>query len=181
MKFILVFVVGIVLVVGGSWLMSKNKQKVSDSSLQEIPGIVTYAITDRTHVDTEVTYEQAPPAGGSHDAVWSTCNGNVYDEPIDNENAVHSLEHGAVWITYRSDVPAEQAEALKKKMASYTLMSPYPEQASPIVLTAWNVQLSLENANDERINAFLKKYRQGAQTPEPGATCAASTGTVDMH
>ena len=60
-------------------------------------------------------------------------------------------------------------------------MSPYPEQASPIVLTAWNVQLSLENANDERINAFLKKYRQGAQTPEPGATCAASTGTVDMH
>lgn len=178
MKFILVFVVGVGLVVGGSWLMTKNKQK--DSAV-EIPGIVAYTITDRTHVDTEVTYEQTPPVAGSHNPVWSTCNGNVYDEPIDNEKAVHSLEHGAVWITYRADVPAEQVEMLKKKMASYTLMSPYPEQVAPIVLTAWNVQLALETADDERIDAFLKKYRQGEQTPEPGATCAASTGVVDRH
>ncbi len=158
--------------------MTKNKQK---DSVVDIPGIVTYAITDRTHVDTEVTYEQTPPAGGSHNPVWSTCNGNVYDEPIDNEKAVHSLEHGAVWITYRSDVPTEQVEILKKKMASYTFMSPYPEQATPIVLTAWNVQLALETADDERIDAFLKKYRQGEQTPEPGATCADGAGVVDKH
>ena len=178
MKFVAIFVVGVMLVVGGSWLLGQNKQK---ESKQEIAGIVTYTITDRTHVETEVTYEQTPPVGGAHNSVWSTCNGNVYDEPIDNEKAVHSLEHGAVWITYRSDVPSEQVEILKKKMTGYTLMSPYPEQASPIVLTAWNVQLALENANDERVDAFLKKYRQGKQTPEPGATCAASTEAVDMH
>ena len=48
-----------------------------------------------------VAYRYSPPIGGRHDAVWATCTGVVYPRALRNENAVHALEHGAVWITYR--------------------------------------------------------------------------------
>ena len=49
------------------------------------------------------TYAESPPIGGEHDPVWADCTGTVYDVDIRHENAVHSLEHGAVWITYNPD------------------------------------------------------------------------------
>ncbi len=48
---------------------------------------------------------------------------------------------------------------------------------APVVLSAWNHQLQLQSADDPRIDAFLAKYVQGAQTPEPGALCSNGTGT----
>ena len=57
-------------------------------------------------------------------------------------------------------------------------MSPYPEQASPIMLSAWGVQLAVDSADDPRVDQFLAKFRQGPQTPEPGATCNAVPGAA---
>ncbi|UNX53333.1 DUF3105 domain-containing protein [Georgenia sp. TF02-10] len=45
------------------------------------------------------------------------------------------------------------------------------------MLSAWGVQLSVDDAADPRIDAFLAKHVQGEQTPEPGASC--SGGTTD--
>jgi len=47
-------------------------------------------------------YDRNPPAGGAHNDVWLNC--GVYGRPVRNENAVHALEHGAVWITYRGSL-----------------------------------------------------------------------------
>ena len=51
--------------------------------------------------DVDIDYEQVPPLGGPHDPQWLAC--GVYDEPLRDENAVHDLEHGTVWITYQPD------------------------------------------------------------------------------
>ncbi len=53
---------------------------------------------------------------------------------ISNENAVHSLEHGAVWITYRPDLPGGQVETLRDlaQGQTYILVSPYPDLPSPV-------------------------------------------------
>lgn len=131
----------------------------------------------RNHVAGAVDYESVPPNGGDHNSVPQSC--AVYDEPIAAEHAVHSLEHGAVWITYSSDLPAEQVQRLADLADgnAYVLLSPFdglPEE--PVVASAWGTQLALETADDPRLEQFLVKYQQGEQTPEPGAPC---TGGVD--
>ncbi|MFE7965877.1 DUF3105 domain-containing protein [Streptomyces cellulosae] len=127
----------------------------------------------REHVTKSVDYPVTPPVGGDHNPVWMNCNGDVYEDEIDATNAVHSLEHGAVWVTYNGDAPKADVEALaaKVKKTPYTLMSPVDGQKDPIVLTAWGHQRTVNGATDPAVDAFLEKFVQGQQTPEPGAAC----------
>jgi Protein of unknown function (DUF3105) len=128
------------------------------------------------HTEGDVDYAQTPPAGGEHNPVWQNC--GFYAEPVRDESAVHSLEHGAVWITYTSDVPQNEIERLRElsESNSYVLVSPYPDQDSPVVATAWGKQLKLESAEDPDLERFVNAYMQGPQTPEPGAACSGGTG-----
>ncbi|MFE7132123.1 DUF3105 domain-containing protein [Streptomyces sp. NPDC057638] len=127
----------------------------------------------RTHVDKRVNYPQKPPVGGDHHQAWMNCNGDVYKESIPNENAVHSLEHGAVWVTYNDKAPKAEVEKLEKrvKKTPYSMMSPVGDQTGAIMLTAWGKQVTVDNAADKRVEQFFGKYIQGPQTPEPGAAC----------
>ncbi|MER6914234.1 DUF3105 domain-containing protein [Streptomyces sp. NPDC000594] len=127
----------------------------------------------RNHVDKQVKYEQTPPVGGDHHQAWLNCDRNVYQEAVPNENAVHSLEHGAVWVSYNDKTPAAEVKKLEEKVkkTSYTFISPVKEQTGPIMLTAWGKQLTVDSASDKRVDTFFKKYVQGPQTPEPGAAC----------
>ncbi|MFF0478662.1 DUF3105 domain-containing protein [Streptomyces sp. NPDC004284] len=132
----------------------------------------------RNHVQTAVKYEMEPPVGGDHNPVWMNCDGVVYDKKITNVNAVHSLEHGAVWVTYNKKAsPADVKElAAKVGRTKYSLMSPVDDQAGAIMLSAWGKQVTVDGANDPRVDAFFTKYVNGPQTPEPGAAC---TGGLD--
>ncbi|MBY0539206.1 DUF3105 domain-containing protein [Patescibacteria group bacterium] len=162
-----------VLLVGGIWLSNGFKKEQTSGVIE---GLKQYTLTEREHVQGEVAYAENPPVGGKHAQVWVACNGNVYDKPVIKEQAVHALEHGAVWITYQPTLSTEQIEMLKKKVRGYTFLSPLAEQNTPIVLTAWNNQLFLESEKDPRIDLFINKFRQGPQTPEPGATCSSVPG-----
>ncbi|MBZ6175218.1 DUF3105 domain-containing protein [Streptomyces olivaceus] len=127
----------------------------------------------RNHVTKKVSYPVEPPVGGDHNQVWMNCNGDVYTKPLENEHAVHSLEHGAVWVTYTDKAPKADVEKLaaKVKQTPYSLMSPDEKQKDPIVLTAWGHQRTVTGADDPDVNAFFEKFVQGEQTPEPGAAC----------
>jgi len=131
----------------------------------------------RGHVPGPVAYEQTPPNSGDHNATPQQC--AVYTEPIAPENAVHSLEHGAIWVTYNDKVPDDQVEELAGKVEGdpYGLMSPVPNQKSPINLSAWGRRLSVDSANDPRIDRFIEGFASGPQTPEPGAPCLGVTTT----
>jgi hypothetical protein len=136
------------------------------------------------HRTGRITYPLSPPVGGLHNPMWQDCMGDVYPEQIPAEHAVHSLEHGAVWVTYRPDLPADQVEALARRVRNveYTLMSPYPGQTSPISVQAWGYQLRVEDAHDLRIDAFIRAARRNA-TQEPDAACGNGvtvTGTEPL-
>ncbi|MCT7352509.1 DUF3105 domain-containing protein [Streptomyces sp. 15-116A] len=127
----------------------------------------------RNHVTKSVSYPVTPPVGGDHNPVWMNCNGDVYTKEINNTNAVHSLEHGAVWVTYNSQAKKADIDALaaKVKKTPYTLMSPVDGQKDPIMLSAWGHQRTVTGAKDPAVDAFFEKFVQGQQTPEPGAAC----------
>ncbi|MBP5894113.1 DUF3105 domain-containing protein [Streptomyces scabiei] len=127
----------------------------------------------QNHVTKSVKYPMEPPVGGDHNPVWQNCNGDVYDKAIKNENAVHSLEHGAVWVSYSSKASEADVKALaeKVKKTPYTLMSPVEDQKDPIMLSAWGHQRTVTGAKDPDVAKFFESYVQGKQTPEPGAAC----------
>jgi len=137
-------------------------------------GVKTWKGTlGRTHVAKTVNYPMEPPVGGDHNQVWMNCNGDVYTKAVNNMNAVHSLEHGAVWVTYTSAAKKADVDALaaKVKKTPYTLMSPDDKQKDPIVLSAWGHQRTVTSATDPNVDKFFEKFVQGQQTPEPGAAC----------
>ncbi len=138
---------------------------------QDIEGVQTFDDVAFEHVDGSVEYEQSPPVGGDHNAIWTNC--GIYTEELPNENSVHSLEHGAVWITYQPDLDQAEIDALTELVGSrsYTLLSPYPGLDTPIAASAWGLQLKVDSADDPRLRTFLDKYIQGEQTREPGAAC----------
>lgn len=142
-----------------------------------IAGVVSYSKLARNHVTGAVTYPQTPPVGGPHNGVWLNC--GIYDTPVANENAVHSLEHGAVWLTYLPSLSASDVDKLRSLVRgqAYAILSPYPALPTPVVISAWGLQLRVQSASDPRLAQFIAKYAQGPQTPEPGASCSGGTGT----
>jgi hypothetical protein len=152
----------------------------------DIEGIVNYraqknaAIDSRNHKDGPLTYVTNPPVGGDHNPTWQNCMGDVYDKPIANEHAVHSLEHGAIWVTYKQGLDADQVNKLKAKVQGkdYMLMSPITNLDKNVSLQAWGYQLKVDNADDKRIDAFIKDLRLNA-TMEPGAACSSGNTTSD--
>jgi hypothetical protein len=137
-----------------------------------IEGVEEISSLVASHVVGQVNYPQIPPAGGAHNQVWQTC--GVYTAPIANEHAVHSLEHGAVWITYQPNLPGDQIARLQDitRQSSHRLLSPYVGIDSPIIVSAWGFQLRLQSVDDPRLTQFIAQYEQGPNTPEPGATCS---------
>ena len=131
-------------------------------------------------MDTAVDYAESPPVGGPHapPPYWADCTGTVYTVDIRHENAVHSLEHGAVWITYNpDDVSQADIDTLAKLVENKTgrMLSPYAGLDSPISVQSWGHQLKVDSAGDKRIKQFADFFtlndnvhaRAGRQLREP--------------
>lgn len=145
-----------------------------------IPGVVLTGGLSHDHVTHRVDYPTHPPVGGAHwppsaygATGWMAC--AVYTSPVVDEFAVHSLEHGAVWVTYLPSLPTAgiaQLTQLAGIRPDYVLVSPYPGQASPVEVTAWGAQLAVTDPTDPRLARFTRTYAGGGQGGELGADCA---------
>lgn len=186
----------------GATTVQQTTTTVPDTS--GIPGVLAWDTTgwpgdgaahpgalEHQHVDGPVTYSITPPVGGPHDGIW--MNAGVYTKPIPSERAVHNMEHGAVWITYRPDLPASQVAALTAFVTKQSLipetgetatgatttnsnryldLSPWADDSlpSPIVMSAWGHQLRPTSATDARMQRFVDTFRSSSTySPEYGA------------
>lgn len=145
--------------------VASNPQGVADPPA----GTEVIAIGDVSHTTDPVAYDRNPPAGGPHHPNPLAC--SVYDQPVQNEAAVHALEHGAVWIAYRPGLTAAEVSELEAfGRRTEIIVSPYPEMTSPIVLTAWGRQLRLDTVDTAVIDQFIRAFKNRT-APENNATC----------
>ena len=165
---ILAIIIAVTVVIVGQ---VRANNELSEAASQPIEGVQTFDGLSNKHTDADVKYEQTPGVGGDHNGRWLNC--AVYTEPLPETYAVHSLEHGAVWITYLPDADQAEIDALTTLVGDrpYVMLSPHPDQASPVMASAWGLQLGVDSAADSRLEVFINKYAQGEQTPEPGAPC----------
>lgn len=170
-----------------SALAEYTPSETNQDPSQKIPGVETAAFSGGNHVgpSDRVAYTHRPPFGGAHDFNWAACNGVVYPTAVRNENMVHSLEHGAVWIAYDpSKIDVGQLGVLREKVDGrpYMTLSPYPGLDQPISLQSWGHQLKVADPADPRIDQFIEALRVNQYThPEVGASCAAlGPGSFDQ-
>lgn len=166
---VVVLAVGVI-----GYAVSQNKKKSDASNPSKIAGIVHKTFTSGDHKNGVITYAESPPMGGPHAPIWADCTGTVYPNQIANENAVHDLEHGAVWITYKPGLPADQLDVLTKLVAGnqYMLLTPYAGLKTNVSLQAWGYQLFVDSATDSRVKQFVSVLKQNPlSTPEAGARC----------
>ncbi|MFP5318910.1 MAG: DUF3105 domain-containing protein [Acidimicrobiia bacterium] len=139
-----------------------------------------FLVRGNSHVPGRVDYPQTPPVGGDHNATWQNC--GFYSSPVVSELAVHSMEHGAVWIVFRPSLPSDQV-ALLRQLAQrpYVLVSPWVDEEipTPVVASAWGLQLRADAATDPAVAAFVQAYANGPQTPERGAPCTGAFGSPE--
>jgi hypothetical protein len=153
-----------------------DKKGGSEETTSPSTVVKSFHNLDYDHVKGPVDYKQSPPVGGDHASNRQNC--GFYSEPVRNETAVHSVEHGAVWITYRPGLPTEQVDKPRELATSktYVLVSPYPDLPVSVVASAWGKQLRLDSAEDPHLKRFVANFRQGPQTPEPGTPRTGCTG-----
>ncbi len=159
--------VGVVVVTGLVALMLFNTNPVSG-----VPeGTQTMAIDSVLHVEGDVYAANEVPAGGQMSAAPLAC--GFYDAPVRAENVVHSLEHGAVWLTHLADLPSDQVDTLRGFTGGVdkVIVSPVPGQSAPVIATAWGVQLELADTDDPRLAQFVNEFKRGRGAPEQGARC----------
>src|SRR4051794_7880744 len=135
--------------------------------------VMTYDGLSVSHTSGAVDYPTTPPVGGPHDPVWLEC--GAYDEPVRDENAVHDLEHGAVWIAYDPALAAADVRQLAKQLPQNGIMAPYVGLPAPVVVSAWGRQLRLTGADDGRLGLFIATFGHGETAPEPEASCAGGS------
>jgi len=158
----------------------ENTNHDGDIDGSGIEGVQTYPdkIEYHNHVEKVPAPEgNLPPVFGEHYAAWQNC--GIYGQPVDIGYALHSMEHGAVWIAYRPDLAEDQVSALRDlaRGHGYVLMTPYESLTDDVVLTAWGVQLAIASLPDDRVEKFIAYYEEGPQNPEPGAPCSGALGT----
>ena len=143
---------------------------------QTVEGLIEYPIASANVVSGPVEYAQVPPAGGDHAELPQLC--GFYRVPIANENAVATLATGAVWATYQPDLADSEVEHLLDDLQGEydVLLSPYPGQESPIMLTSWGRQLPLDSATDERLAYFLVLYTNDEAAPLADESCSRGVG-----
>ena len=126
----------------------------------------------RNHVDGTVNYDRYPPLGGDHNARWQEC--GFYTVPVPSERAVHSMEHGSIWIAYSPDVDQAQVEvlAILAEGQTHVLITPQEGLPAPVVATAWGFQIELSDADDPALETFIDAHIFDG--PEPGAPCSGT-------
>lgn len=162
---IVVVIVAVLLAIRSSQLPDVDMNAVADNS-------VSFPILGQTHIpegSPRPNYNSNPPTSGDHYVY--TIPAGVYDQTPPDENLVHNLEHGHIWLSYRDADDAETISALvtiQEQFPNWVVVTYRPENDSRIAVASWGRLLSLEEPDEDQILAFILRYRNKAPESIPG-------------
>jgi hypothetical protein len=161
---------GVLLVVGFLFLQSTRSDVSDDALIGEAVPLPSGQL-ERAHTSNPaelIGTPGEPPTGGPHfTQPWPV---GIFDEPIPDGNAVHSLEHGIVRISYNPALlTAEQIDVLEEVADEFrrdVILSPRPQNELPVYAASWGQILRLETIDAELLRDFARTNRD--RSPEPG-------------
>ncbi|MEK7506998.1 MAG: DUF3105 domain-containing protein [Patescibacteria group bacterium] len=157
-KKIIYWLVGLGLI----WLAIYGIYQAAKSGGGPLPGQF-FPAQSRNHINVGAShpdYNSNPPTGGWH--YDNPVQTGIYDKEPPDEQLIHNLEHGHIWVSYRLDLPKDQQDKLAdiaKRYGSRIIVAPRAKNDSPIALAAWQYLLKLDNIDEVQINAFIKAHR----------------------
>lgn len=152
-------------------LGSKNKPTTNEQQAEKI-GQDVPVMPDSSHVadGTKITYSTNPPTSGQHYA--APAEAGIKEGEIADEQAVHNLEHGYIWITYRpcgdqiKDNCLDENQIKELKRAAQDLppdpvnnvqkyiLSPRSRNERKITLVAWGALHHVDQVDAGQIRQF---------------------------
>lgn len=164
------------IVIAGSIFGFVQYAKWSNGSL---PGVL-YPELGRDHVGSGVPHEgynSNPPSSGSHYATpapWGVYHASADgSDPLPDEQLIHNLEHGGVWISYRPGIPQniiDQLDSFYKQYGSKVIITSRKENDVDIALVVWTrvEKFSVADYSEARVDNFIRRLRNKTG-PEPMA------------
>lgn len=153
----------------GAWMLFKSiMPQTPDKS-------VFYQSMGQNHIAVGAPHEpynSNPPTSGPHYA--EPARSGFYAEELADEQLVHNLEHGEIWIAFRPDIPPDVKKELEGLTDNWIVAAPRSANDTDIALVAWTRldKFNLENGRLDvaRVKDFIKRYKnKGPEKLPPSA------------
>ncbi len=159
-----------ILVLGGGMLLVgrdeiATKEKLSKQMMGEkIPLLpALHVAKGASHGE----YNSNPPTSGWH---WAGVAGaGIKDEAVPDELILHSMEHGAAVVWYKSDLSQSDVDKIKEVFNSAIgkkIMLPRENLDVPVALTSWGYLIKLDTIDTETIKEFIETNNDRAPEKE---------------
>lgn len=164
LKKVAYWIAGVVIVIGGGWLLITAVGPKGPDYSQ------THPILGRNHIadGSTASYNSNPPTSGDHYA--NPASVRFYDQELPDEQLVHNLEHGHIWIAYKPGLPEAVIKTLRKLSGGNVVATPRSKNDTDIAAAAWGRldKFNLDNGafDPQRIKDFVSRYQnQGPENP----------------
>jgi len=153
----------------GLYLLAQNAEPKSEDFSRAVSEM------EATHIATDSPlseYNSNPPTSGPH--YVQTAKSGFREEEIPDQNIIHNLEHGDVWIAYHPRISETVMEGLKQFAAAKVIITPRTANETDIALVAWGRLDTFNIENDvlpeQRIKDFIARYSNKGPERVPGAS-----------
>src|SRR5690606_32196357 len=120
---------------------------------------------------TEYGGEEPPTSGAHANALaWG-----AYEAEVPDDQSLHNLEHGRIYLSYQPDIPTDQIEKLlqlpiapssnKNFQPPKIVLAPRSANKSPIILSSWLRSETLTEFDQQKIENYV--VRNLGKSPEP--------------
>jgi len=120
----------------------------------------SFSILNSNHIKigaSHLPYNSNPPTSGQHYAVPAKW--GIYEHELPDEQVVHNLEHGGIWISYKPGIDNAirvKLEDIGKLNPNGMIISPRSADDSNIAIASWGRLLKLDKFDASKIKLFIK-------------------------